>query len=260
MKYNLAITRSPSATMANCELTHLDRVQIDMGLLSRQHARYVEILEELELEVLELPAEPTLPDAVFVEDAAVVLDELAVITRPGAESRRAETASIARALSTHRRVLHIEAPGTLDGGDVLVLGRQLYVGRSTRSNQEGIEQLARILSPFNYSVAGVEVRGCLHLKSAACAIGDDALLIQEDWLDPKQFQGARLLHTHPGEDGAANVVRLDRDVIFPLAFPRTAERLEGYGLRVHQLDYSELAKAEGGVTCCSLLLRGSTIG
>lgn len=257
MSSHHAITRKPTASIAACELTHLERAPIDQERVVAEHARYVQVLTELGCEVHELEAEPELPDAVFVEDAAVVLDEVAVIARPGAPSRRPETASIARALAPWRDLVHIEAPGTLDGGDVLRLGRVLYVGLSSRSNPAGLEQLAGHLAPHGYAVLGVPVRGCLHLKSAACPIGEEALLVQPDRIEVASFGDVRIVTTDPGEPGAANVVWLGGDVLYPAAFPRTASRLEAFGLRVHSLEYSELMKAEGAVTCCSLLFRHS---
>jgi dimethylargininase len=251
-----AIVRLPSASMEGCELTHLDREPIDMVRLKDQHTRYVTLLRELGCSVVELPAEPGLSDGVFVEDPAIVLDELAIITRPGAPSRRPETASIAEALRPYRPLFEIVSPGTLDGGDVIVLGRTLYVGLSSRSNRAGIDQLAEIIGPHGYAVRAVELEGCLHLKSAACAIGSDRLLVQREWIDPAQFDAKQVVETDPTESGAANVVWLGEDVIYPSSFPFTANRLRQEGLRVHCLEYGELAKAEGAVTCCSLLLAG----
>lgn len=241
--------------METCELTHLDREPIDMLRLRDQHARYVTILRDLGYEVVELAAEPGLPDGIFVEDPAIVLEELAIITRPGAPSRRAETLSIAKALKPHRQLFELVIPGTLDGGDVIVLGKTLYVGLSSRSNREGIDQLSEIIRPHGYAVRGVELEGCLHLKSAACAIGQDRLLLQRSWVDPNQFDGARVIETDPSESGAANVVWLGDDVIYPSEFPLTADRLRAEGLHVHTLEYGEVAKAEGAVTCCSLLIQ-----
>ncbi len=242
--------------MESCELTHVDREPIDMARVAQQHGRYVELLRELGCQVVELAAQPGLPDGVFVEDPAIVLDELAVITRPGAPSRRPETASIMEALRPYRPLFEIASPGTLDGGDVIVSGQTIYVGLSSRSNQAGIDQLAEIVGPHGYEVRGVELTGCLHLKSAACAIGNDRLLVQREWIDPAQFEAKRIVETDPAEIGAANVVWLGDDLIYPSEFPVTAERLRQQGFRVHCLEYDELAKAEGAVTCCSLLIRG----
>lgn len=250
-----AIVRQPSESMASCELTHLEREPIDVGRLRAQHNRYVELLRELGYQIHALDAEAGLPDGVFVEDPAIVLDELAVITRPGAASRRGESSSVAEALRPWRKLEYIQDPGTLDGGDVLLLGRTLYVGLSSRSNRAGIDQLGALLAPHGYSVRSVEVQSCLHLKSAACAIGSDTILLQPDWVDADQFDARHCITTDPEESGAANVLWLGQDVIYPEAFPRTAAKLEELGLRVHALAYDEVTKAEGALTCCSLLFR-----
>lgn len=250
-----AIVRQPSESMARCELTHLEREPIDVARLRSQHARYVDLLHGLGYQIHTLDADPDLPDGVFVEDPAIVLDELAVITRPGAASRRGESRSIAESLRPWRRLEYIQDPGTLDGGDVLILDRTLYIGLTSRSNRAGIEQLGALLAPHGYRVRGVKVQGCLHLKSAACAVGSDTILLQSDWVDPDQFDVRRVIATDPHESGAANVVWLGRDVIYPEAFPRTAAKLEDLGLRVHAVAYDEVTKAEGAVTCCSLLFR-----
>ncbi len=252
----VAITRRPGPSMEGCELTHLAREPIDVARVAEQHERYSALLAELGCRVVELPPEPDCPDAVFVEDTAVVLDELAVLTRPGAASRRVEVPSIGRALAPYRECVAVEAPGTLDGGDVLRLGRRLFVGEATRSNAAGAERLRTLVEPHGYTVETVPIRGCLHLKSAACALGDDLVLVQESWVDPTAFGEVEVLLTDPAEEGAANVVRLDGGLIHPEGFPRTSARLEAAGLAVHTLPYDELQKAEGAVTCCSLLLEG----
>jgi dimethylargininase len=187
----IAVTRGISAAMMRCELTHLRRTPIDTGLAREQHHAYEQALRALGCRIESLPEEPELADSVFVEDTAIVLDEVAVITRPGAPSRRAETASMAALLERYRRLAHIESPGTLDGGDVLRVERTLYVGASSRSNASGIEQLGELLLPFGYRVVPVAVRGCLHLKSAVTQVSADELLINcvlparvRDWRQP----------------------------------------------------------------------------
>jgi dimethylargininase len=195
-----------------------------------------------------------MPDSVFIEDTALVFDELAVITRPGAESRRAETAAVAGALSRYRTLKYIEAPGTLDGGDVMVVGRHVFVGLSSRTNAAAVSQLRELLAPFGYTLCEVTVRHCLHLKSAVTAVGDRTLLLNPRWADPTAFAGFELIDVDPGEPSAANAVRLRDRIIFPSAFPRTGARLRARGLRVETVDAGELAKAEGAVTCCSLIL------
>jgi dimethylargininase len=251
----VAITREISPAITRCELTHLQREPIDAALAARQHEAYERRLAELGCRVVSLPAERELPDSVFVEDMAVVVDELAVLTRPGAESRRDETTSVARVLADYRPIAAIEAPGTLDGGDVLRLGRRVFVGLSLRSNQEGIEQLRALLSPHGYIVKALPVTGCLHLKSAVPQVAPDTVLFNPAWVDPVAFEGLRHIETDPAQPYAANALLIGDTVIYPVAFPRTAARLQRARIRLAPVDVSELAKAEGAVTCCSLILR-----
>jgi dimethylargininase len=243
----IAITRPVSPAINRCELTHLHREPIDLGRAIEQHEAYERCLEELGCRVVRVPVGPELADSVFVEDTAVVVDKLAVMTRPGAASRRAETASVARAL---------EAPGTLDGGDVLRVGRRLFVGQTGRSSAEGIAQLRVLLAPHGYTVEAVPVTGCLHLKSAVTQVATDAVLVNPQWVDPSAFRPSRAIEVDPGEPSAANTLMLGGTVVAASAYPRTAARLEALGLRVVRLDMSELAKAEGALTCCCLLLAG----
>lgn len=251
----LALTRAVSPTLADCELTHLQREPLDVARAAQEHAAYETVLARLGATVLHLPPEPDLPDAVFVEDTAIVLDEIAVITRPGAPSRRPETASTAAALAAHRPLAHIVSPGTLDGGDVLVADRCLYVGLSTRTNRAGIQQLATVLAPFGYEVIPVEFAGCLHLKSGVTRVTDGLLLVNPSWVNPAIFFGHRAVPVDPAEPHAANALALGGSVIHPAHHPRTRARLEAEGLRVETLTMTELTKAEAGVTCCSLLLQ-----
>ena len=251
----VAITRAVSPKIGQCELTHLERQAIDVERAQAQHAQYEACLAGLGCDVHRLAAEPDLPDSVFVEDTAVVLDELTIINRPGAASRRPETESIARALERFRRLAFIPPPGTLDGGDLLHVGRVLTIGVSGRSNQAGIEQVRRLVEPFGYRVEGVPVAGCLHLKSAVTQVAEDALLINREWVDGRIFQALRLIDVDPEEPMAANALLVGGTVIYPAAYPRTRRRLEEAGIAVQTVDVSELAKAEGGVTCCSLILQ-----
>jgi dimethylargininase len=251
-----AITREVSPALTHCELTHLERAPIDVGMARAQHAWYEAVLESLGCRIVRLPEDPEHPDSVFVEDTAVVLDEVAVITRPGAASRRGETDAVARALAPFRPLLRLEPPATLDGGDVLVLDRTLIVGLSSRTNAEAVDQLGRLLAPHGYTVRGVPVAGCLHLKSAVTRAGRDHLLVNPDWVDPAAFGGWNALEVAPGEPYAANVLTLEGQVVSPDSFPRTRQRLEAAGVKVHLVDLAELQKAEGAVTCCSLLFRG----
>jgi dimethylargininase len=165
--------------------------------------------------------------------------------------------AIAAALAAHRPLQSIQPPGTVDGGDVLVAGRHVFVGRSTRTNDAAVTQMRRILGPFGYTVAGTDVRACLHLKSAVTALDDTRLLVNPRWIDPASFAGFTLVEVAPEEPTAANVLRLADRIIVPKAYPRTAERIAALGLRVELVDASELAKAEGAVTCCSLIIPGA---
>lgn len=250
----IAITREVSPRIAECELTHLAREPIDFQRARTQHRQYETLLEELGCRLVRLPAEADLPDSVFVEDTAVVLDELAVITRPGAESRRSETASVVAALKPYRKLFYIKPPATLDGGDVLRIGKALYVGLSKRSNREGVKQLQDILLPFGYVVNGVKLRDCLHLKSAVTQVAESTLLINGAWVDTSTFRDFGLIEIVAPEPFAANALRIGDTVVYPAAFPETRQRLEKQGIRVRTVHASELAKAEGGVTCCSLIV------
>ena len=251
----IAVTREVSPALGNCELSYVPREAIDVARANAQHRDYLHALEALGCRLLTLPAEPDLPDSVFVEDVAIVLDEVAVLTRPGAVSRRAEVASVAEVLRRYRPVQTIEAPGTLDGGDVLRVGRALYVGQSARSNAAGIAQLRELLAGHGYVVQGVPTRGCLHLKSAVTQLDDDTLLLQSEWVDRARFTDFRVIEIDPAEPHAANVLRIGDALVMPASFPRTRQRLLDAGFHVTAVDVSELQKAEGAVTCCSLVFR-----
>lgn len=249
----VALVRGVSPAMERCELTHLAREPLDVALAREQHARYAQTLVSLGCRLLELPAEPDLPDSVFVEDTAVVLDEVAILTRPGAPSRQPEVDSVARVLKLWRPCIRIEGTATLDGGDVLRIGQHVYVGQSGRSNAAGIRQLADAIAPFGYRTVAVPVRGCLHLKSAVTLVGPETLLINDAWVDPDTWPGMRFLTVAPDEPQAANALAVGDAVILPASAPGTQARLEAAGLRVIPLDVSEVQKAEGGVTCCSVI-------
>jgi dimethylargininase len=172
-----------------------------------------------------------------------------VITRPGAHSRRAEIPPVRAALSAYRLIHEIKPPGTLDGGDVLRIGRRIFVGISSRTNHEAIRQLGALLEPFGYEVIGVAVAGCLHLKSAATVVANDLMVVAAGAVDPQIFATPYLaVPAH-----AANLLSVNGTVLCPAVAAATATRLEGKGLRVQLIDNSELAKAEGGLTCCSLI-------
>jgi dimethylargininase len=256
MPKSVAITRAVSGALGACELTHLERVAIVVALARAQHRTYEEALIEAGYLVERLDTSMDIPDSVFVEDIAVVFDELAVLTRPGAESRRRESAAVAEALAAYRAVQTIQPPGTIDGGDVLVAGRRVFVGRSSRTNEAAVGQMRQWLKPLGYTVTETVVRSCLHLKSAVTVLTDEALIVNPEWIDPEVFEGFTLVEVDPSEPSAANALRLHDRIVVSSAHPRTAERIAGLGLRVHPVDASEVAKAEGAVTCCSLIVAG----
>jgi dimethylargininase len=252
---DIALVRDVSPSIVRCELTYLERRPIDYERAREEHEVYVEALRGLGLAILSLPADPAQPDCCFVEDTAVVLDEIAVVTRPGAASRRGETRAVAEALSAHRHVVAVEAPGTLDGGDVLVMGRTVFIGRSRRTNEAGIEAVRAIVSPHGYEVVPVAVTGCLHLKTAVTSIDDRTLLANPEWIDVAAFERYEVVSVPAGEPDAANVLRVRGRVLMGGGSPETRALLERHGSRVMEIHLSEFRKAEAGVTCKSLVFR-----
>ncbi len=250
-----AITRAVSPAILHCELSFIDRKPIDLSAAQQQHQAYENLLVKLGAHVISLPAEPDLPDSMFVEDPAIVLDELAVILPLGTETRRREAPSLAQALAKFRKLEYISLPATLEGGDVLRIGRKLFVGLTRRSNAEGIRQLAAILSPYSYEVIAVPVTGCLHLKSAVTHLGRNTLLANRAWFDASPLAGHEWIDVDPAEPHAGNALALGGTIILPASFPRTRARIEALGFHVTPLDISELQKAESGLTCSSLLFQ-----
>jgi dimethylargininase len=248
-----ALTRAVSPAIVNCELSFIDRKPIDLAAARQQHRTYEKVLGKFGARVISLPAEPDLPDSMFVEDPAIVLDELAVIFPLGTETRRREAPSLAEALSKFRKLEYVSLPGILEGGDVLRIGQKLFVGLTRRSNAEGIRQLAAILAPHNYEVIAVPVTGCLHLKSAVTHLGRNTLLANRAWFDSEPLPGHEWIDVDSAEPHAANALALGGTIIFPASFPRTRARIEAHGFSVTSIDISELQKAESGLTCSSLL-------
>jgi dimethylargininase len=249
----IALTRDISPALARCELTHIGRSVIDIERARAQHAAYESALRARGCHVERLAAGDEMPDSVFIEDTAVVLDEAAIITRPGARSRRGEVQATQLALQPYRPLICIEPPATVDGGDVLVVGRSIFVGVTGRTNAEGVDQLRQAAGRFGYDLRAVEVRGCLHLKSAVTALDDQTLLIQPEWVPTDEFATFDLVRVHLAEPAAANVLRVGTRLLSADDFPHTCERLSRRGYDVSTVDVSELAKAEGAVTCCSLI-------
>jgi dimethylargininase len=247
-----AFTRAVSPRLAECQLTHLPRTPIDAARAATQHAAYEAALSDAGYEIVRLPELADDPDAVFVEDTALILGDHAVITRPGAASRADEVHSTADGLAGRFELHRIER-GHVDGGDVLRIGRKIYVGLSTRTDAEGIEALRELASPLGYDVTRAELRDCLHLKTGATFAGDSVLLFDERCVDPAQFEGVEVLAVHPDEPAAANCVRAGNVLILPSGNPKTADLLRKRGFSVVEIDVSELQKAESGVTCMSLI-------
>jgi dimethylargininase len=248
-----AITRGVSASLATGELTFRDRVPIDIPLARRQHEEYERTLAQLGVRVDHLPAEDALADAVFVEDVGMMLDEIAIVTAPGAASRRAETESMAHALARYRPVHRLSAPATLDGGDVVRVDRTLYVGLSSRTNPAGIDQLGALVSPLGYTVRAVPVKGALHLKTACTYAGRGVLLANPEWAAMHAFGDMDVLTVDDAEPWGASVLAIGDTLVMPASFPRTRAKLESRGFGLAAVDLSELQKAEGGPTCLSIV-------
>ena len=249
----MAITRPVSRSINNCVLSFQARQPIDVAKANAQHKAYQDCLAELGVEIVSLPAQPELPDAVFVEDAAVVVDEVAVISIMGAPSRRPEAGTLIDTLSRYRPIKFLVEPATLDGGDVLRAGRFVFVGLSQRTNRKACSQLSDLLGGYGYQVQSVEVRDCLHLKSACSYIGSDTMLVNRSWIDTERLRGFELIDVPNEEPAAANALLVEDVVIIPASFPKTRALLEERGFRLRTIDLSELQKAEAGVTCGSLI-------
>jgi dimethylargininase len=250
----ITLIREVSPQLARCELSLIERQPIDAARAHRQHQSYAAELRALGCELEWLPPLPAHADGVFVEDTAVLVPELAVITRPGVASRRGEVDSVAAALMRHLPVTRLSAPATLEGGDVLRVARCLYVGISARSNPDGVAQLGAALAPFGYTVRAVALSGCLHLKSACTFIPPDVLVVNPRWVDPAAFAGTAPLAVDPDEPYGANTLTVAGVTLLSSAYPRTRQRLEQAGITTRTLEVDELHKAEAALTCMSLPL------
>jgi dimethylargininase len=253
-----ALTRQPSRRLAEGLLTHVERTPIDLALADRQHASYCDALASSGWRIRPVDPIEQCPDSVFIEDAVVVVDDLAIITRPGAPSRRPETAGAEKAVrELGLAVTRIEEPGTLDGGDVLQIGSTVYVGRGSRTNAEGIRQLRALLAPRGRTVVPVALGQVLHLKSAATALPDGTVLALADLADTTVFPAVRAVVEEPG----AHVVPLGGgDILIAASAPRTATMLADLGFTPVVVDISEFEKLEGCVTCLGVLLPSTPAG
>ncbi len=249
-----ALTRTPAPSIANCELTHLQREPIDYAKAVAQHQLYCQALTNLGIKVTTL-FHNDFADGVFVEDPAIVLDEVALITRPGAASRMDEVPTLATELARFREVKQMTPPATLEGGDVLCIGKKIFIGHSSRTNQSGIEQLKQIAKPLGYEINVGDVQHCLHLKTGCSYIGDDTILINPQWIDRDLFHNFQILEIDPSEPFAANAIFANDQILYSTSFPRTLERMEGLGFEANTVDNSELLKAESGLSCMSLIFK-----
>ncbi|HJR34803.1 MAG TPA: arginine deiminase family protein [Gemmatimonadales bacterium] len=253
----VAVVREPSASLAECELSYVERSSIDLKAARAQHAGYCAALRAAGLEVRVLPALDHLPDAAFVEDTAVVLDEVAVLGALGAESRALEAEAIAAVLETYRPVRRLDRPGaTLEGGDVLRIGRTVYVGRSRRTNAAGIEAFWSVLDPLGYRLRVVPVEGCLHLKTACSSAGRGIVVLNPSWVsgEPFEQEGLTVVPVASREPWAANVLEAAGTLLLPAGNRGTATRLRAAGLDPVDVEIGEFQKAEAGLTCMSLLI------
>jgi dimethylargininase len=245
----IAFTRAVSPRLAECETTQAERVDVAQAVA--QHAAYEAALREAGLEVRRLPPLDDFPDAVFVEDTALLLGEHAVILRPGAASRAGETETTATGLADSFTLHRLET-GHVDGGDVLRIGRTLYVGISTRTDMAGIRALGGLVGRLGYEVMPVPVAGGLHLKSAATCV-NDVLVHNPAWIAPHHFAGTDALAVATGEELGGNVLLAGKALLTPADSPGTAEALAARGFDIVSLDISEMRKADAALTCMSLI-------
>jgi len=253
MQTLVALTRGVSPRIAACELTFIDRQVIDYPRAVEQHSQYQQLLRNLGAKVIELPSDEHCPDCCFLEDTALVLDEVAVVTCPGSEARRREVEGVAPAITKFRDIVRIDAPGTLEAGDVLRLNRKLFVGVSTRTNHEGIEMLRAAIQAYGYEVVGVPMKRALHLKSVCTALDDHTVLADKRYFDPSEFSKYELIDVPAEESMAANILRINGVVCMHAGFQRTVDLLRNKGFDVRTVDISEFLKAEAGLTCMSII-------
>jgi dimethylargininase len=248
-----AITHTPSPFIQNCELTFLPSQTIDFEKAKNQHKAYCRMLAECGAEVINLDGNIEFPDCAFVEDTAIILDKTAVITPMGIPSRRKETRLIEQQLAMFFPVIKIDLPAQIEGGDVLRIGRGLYVGRSNRTDRRGIKILENIIKPFGYQVFGIKVRGSLHLKTACTALDDKTVLLNPEWVDPADFKNFKIIKVPYDEPFAANILKINDTICLHKGFSKTIEKIEKIGYKTKTTDISEFLKAEAGLTCLSLI-------
>ena len=246
------LTHLPSPALQECELTFIESEPINIEKAIREHGNYCRMLADCGARIFTLDSNIALPDSVFVEDPIIVFDEVAVLTSMGVASRRKESEALERFFRRYREVKKISLPAKIEGGDVLKIGRRIYVGESPRTNKLGFQELCAILEPLGYEVTSVPVTGCLHLKTGCTALDEKTLLINPDWVDEAPFRGYRLVKTLSGEPFGANVLPLLDTICMNGAFPRTIDLVKSLGYKVVSTDITEFVKAEAGLTCMSV--------
>lgn len=250
-----AITRGVSKNIGACELTYRSREEINYEKANAQLEGYCELLRNWGVDLVTIPVNDSYPDCCFVQDTAVVLDEVGVVASMGAATRRGEVSEVERQISQFRKVRRIFLPATLDGGDVVQIGRRLFVGLSSRTNARGIEAFRRLVEPYGYLVVPVVVNGGLHLTTGCGVVNDETVLLNPRWLDASAFKNLRQLHVPEEEPWAANTIRVDDNVCLEVGSPRSVELVHPYAGQVATLDISEFRKAEGSLSCLSLIFR-----
>lgn len=253
MSATIAIVRDVPDSFQKCLTSFHTKVQIDVALAKHQHQQYCNTLSSLGLKLIRIEADDTLPDCCFTEDTAIVVDDFAVITIPGAPGRILETIEIEKILSPLKTIVHITNPGTIDGGDVLKIGKKIFIGNSARTNVEGISQVDTIVKPLGYEVIPVKIQDTLHLKSVCTYLGGGCILLAEGYLDDKIFSEYDKVVVPKEEEYCANCLVVKGNVLIPKGFPKTKGLIEMKGYRVVELDMSEIEKAEGALTCLSVI-------
>ena len=246
------ITHLPSPSLELCELTFVDQETIDIKKAQKEHEDYCAMLEECGAKVIIHDENISLPDSVFVEDPIIVFDEVAVLTSMGVESRRKESESMEKTFAKYREIKRINLPAKIEGGDVLKIGKRIFVGLGARTNQEGITALGNIIEPYGYEVISVAVPGCLHLKTGCTALDENTVLINPAWVDSIAFEGFTQINVPTQEPFGANILKINETICMNKAFPKTIDLVKSLGYRVKSTDITEFVKAEAGLTCMSV--------
>lgn len=246
------VTHVPSPALQKCELTFIESESIDIEKAAKEHDNYCAMIEKCGAQVIKLEDNSSLPDSVFVEDPLIIFNEVAVLTSMGVESRRKELPALKEIFSQYRNVEQIFLPAKIEGGDVLKIGRNIFVGRSQRTNDQGILALRTIIEPLGYKVTPVRVTGCLHLKTGCTALDDKTILINPDWVEAEPFANYNKIETLPHEPFGANVLPVRETICMNAAFPDTIKLVRSLGYKVAETDITEFVKAEAGLTCMSV--------